>query len=592
MKIPSQLMIEDLAALIDKEPKDSQDRILTGDAALEEAGMQAEFAAHLVLHFSHFGAGVTLRVGTTPSYDAKRVAKPGTILTKTSNHGLVKGLIPTIPALTKIDANRNPIGLHEADQKKLSDGDQLTVPLSLSLREILASAGKDGDMTIRFDKEKNRLVLQYRNGKGPEGCSGKFYIDLDKGRDIERRYSRPWNEPQEDPDNPDKFLNVEKPEGLDEEIFEQLLNKINNDFPVDYEPDIEGAKATPLMVFAASNPENPDELLPITGDWDFLVMGHPPDLPNYAYKTFNTFPRKTDPPEAATEKEKKAALIESANNIRHLTDRTKRLFEDLKKKALKKSPVERDLFEQYLSKDKVTYNEIFTIKALNSAGSITPFEFLQALMINYAYQDKNRELYGELYGKSDLPFDANIINLIQHGAENRSPYKPSDLNGKMLHFYQGIPVLTKNEDQLVNFYLTGDYLENTRIDVHPGWSMEKWAPVIERQKALKQSISATTLKVYENYQYMKKALAKQPLPASDKKLYAAIEYNKKNYQPIPEQLEPWYAQNHIRKLPTNSPFGPMLSFSTPKKYTGYPQNPEEKRGLLDPDYDRHDIKFK
>jgi hypothetical protein len=516
-----------------------------GDAALKEAGIQAEFAAHLALHFSHFGAGITLRVGTTPSYDAKRVAKPGAVLSKTSNHGLVKGLIPEIPQLTKIDKNRKPIGHHQYDKDKLKSETQSTIPLSLSLREILESAGKEGDMSIAFDKAKNRLVLQYRQGKGPIGFSGKFYVNLGEGKKIKRQYSRPWNEPKKDLVKKNNFLNVKKPDGLDKATFNQCLNLINDDFTIHYK-SATSEKIKPLRVFSAKSPDT-NEQLPITGDWDFLVLGHPPTgLPDYAYEVLHTFPRKTNIPIEA-----EIARTEASDNRKQLEDRTRELFEHLKQTALAKEPGQLDLFDQYLSS--VKFDAILSKKALNSAGSITPFEFLQVLMLNHAYQRKNISIYGEK-GETDLSFDANIINLIQHGAENRSPYKPSDLDGKMLHFYQGASILTRNENELIKFYLLSDYLKNTRIDVHPGWAMDKWAPVIEKQQQLGQPIPSETLAVYTAYQYMQKALKTRYLPTSDLKLLAAIQCAEKNYQLIPERLRKWHAQNNsIQQLPN-----PML----------------------------------
>ena len=74
-----------------------------GDAALRKAGMQAEFAAHLMLHFGHFGTGVTFRVGTKPAHDTVALAKPGSIPIKTSNHGLVRGFMPIDTSLGKAD---------------------------------------------------------------------------------------------------------------------------------------------------------------------------------------------------------------------------------------------------------------------------------------------------------------------------------------------------------------------------------------------------------------------------------------------------------------------------------------------------------
>jgi hypothetical protein len=548
---------------------------LRGDAALREAGMQVEFAAHLALHFGHFGTGITLRVGTTPSYDGKRIAKPGTVLRKTSNHGLVRGLIPTDLTLAKIDEKtRQIIKNAHHDQSKIETKKQSNIHLNLSMREILESTSDTGDMEIvQSETSVDQLVLKYRLGKEPTEFSGKFYINLNQGKDVNRRYAVPWNEPQPNPKKRGGFLNIQQPKRLHPAVFKKCLAKINNDFPIYYDTGTSEDTPLPLMVLAAADPITKN-MHPITGDWDFLVMGHPHNLPDYAYRVFHTFPKKSTSP-----KGEKAAKKTACKNIAELDSQTNALFKHLKKIAAGKKEKDRDLLEKYLLS--VKYDNIFRKDALNSAGSITPFEFLQALMINHAYQQKNIHLYG----KKDVTkssFDANIINLVQHGAENRSPYKPSPIDGKMLHFYQGMTILTRNEDELITFYLSGDYLKNTRIDVHPGWNMNKWAPVIEKQKSIGQSIPAETLKVYENYQHMKKISQEDIfLVPNQQRLYEAISYNQEKYQPIDSKLLKWHQRRYAeRSQLTKATKTPMLSFS--KKTTVYStkERSEETHRLL------------
>jgi len=572
--------------VIDPEILEILEEFTTGDAALREAGIQVEFAAHLILHFSHFGTGVSLRVGTTPSYDGKRIAKPGTTPSKNSNHGLVNGFIPIDPALTKIDEAQATIPHHPHDKAKLDAGTQPSVQLNLSMREILASLEKDGDMEIvPGETIGDQLVLKYRPGKEPvtdkpgEGSvkfSGKFYIDLNQGKDVERQYSVLWNKPIPDPDNTGEFLNI-KPEGLDGkahlEIRKKCLAKINDDFPICYGS---GAPGEPLKVFAAAHPLT-KEMLPITGDWDFLVLGHPPNLPDYAYQVFHTLPKKT-----TASAEAKITQIIADKNIADLASQTHALFKHLKKIAQNKKEKDRDLLDKYLVS--VSYDQIFRKEALNSAGSITPFEFLQALMINHAYQQKNSHLYGEK-GATNSSFDANIINLVQHGCENRSPYKPSPMNGKMLHFYRGLKVLTRNEDELIKLYLSGDYLKNSRIDVHHGWDMKKWGPVIVKQKILGQSIPTETLRVYENYQYMKNILQTNTFPIFDPRLYEAISHNREKYQPIDSRLLEWHRRQTERKQLVPPITKPMLSFSGKGTVYSKRNSTEETRPLLRRDSD-------
>lgn len=124
-----------------------------------------------------------------------------------------------------------------------------------------------------------------------------------------------------------------------------------------------------------------------------------------------------------------------------------------------------------------------------TAGVITPYELLTEKLIN------------DEFAKSCSHF----FNLLQHGPETNNPGKPSSLDGKILHFYHGLPVLTENEDELIQLVTQKGFLEKYYIRIHPGWNMEKWSPVIKRQIELNQHVNPDTLVSYRAYHALQQA---------------------------------------------------------------------------------------
>lgn len=118
-----------------------------------------------------------------------------------------------------------------------------------------------------------------------------------------------------------------------------------------------------------------------------------------------------------------------------------------------------------------------------NAGIITPYEFFLENMVN-----------------DDLAKNVtHLLNLFQHGTDSRFWGKPSPLNARILHFHEGMAVLTENEDELVQFVSKESYLNKYYIRVHPDWDMSKWNKVVEKQLALKQPIHPKTLENYHAY---------------------------------------------------------------------------------------------
>lgn len=119
-------------------------------------------------------------------------------------------------------------------------------------------------------------------------------------------------------------------------------------------------------------------------------------------------------------------------------------------------------------------------------GCVTPTEAYQLIQANEQFlKDKDVSYIGKLF---------------QHGAENRNPFLPSDLDGKMLHVWNNEFYVTHNEKELVNFVLyTKDYLAKNIIDIHPGWDMSLWGPVVKKQLELyPDQVSETTRQAYKD----------------------------------------------------------------------------------------------
>lgn len=156
-----------------------------------------------------------------------------------------------------------------------------------------------------------------------------------------------------------------------------------------------------------------------------------------------------------------------------------------------------------------------------TAGAISPYEFLMAKVINEGMHE-------------NAP---SINNLIQHGPETNNPGEPSSLNDNILHFYKGLAVLTESERELVDFVMQDDYLNKHFINVHKGWKMDLWAPVVAKQLELKQPVSPETLASYQNYmQENNKASFQKSTPSlstgSIFRLFRDLKISEVKYKPV------------------------------------------------------------
>lgn len=507
-------------------PKNQQvPLIVTGLEAEKESGIQHEFAAHILLATFSFQTALSVRAGSSPDFDNIRAPKTGDIRSQTSDHGLGTGLIPTETLFTRLDSNRQPKGLHEADLKKIQGSQPLT-QLNLSLRSIIEKTQPKplGDLEIvKYNKEKDELTLRYQKGCGPKDFKGEFVLTnflRSKKKSPPQHFARPWNAP--DLKSMDAMI-----KGLNKKLKLNLSEHMDVEYPIYYRKETSGKDIQPFMVFSDKNG------VPITGDWDLMMVGHPPQFQaskqDYACQVHSTFKDYAS---------KEALLLEFDNLFVYLRNEalqklTKILKETKESKQEIKDPKEiNDFLEQVqkqlnvselketkerketkefkgskeISNFQLKMNAFLTLQpvdqlllltqestqlydafALDRAGSITPFEFLLSRLLNIAYGSEVSVFGAQTeFGKKNPFFDPNVKNLIQHGSENRNPYASSNLNTKMLHFYNGTIYLTRGEKQLIQFYLANDFLKNNLVDVHPKWQMSEWAPVLEKQQALGQ----------------------------------------------------------------------------------------------------------
>jgi len=208
-----------------------------------------------------------------------------------------------------------------------------------------------------------------------------------------------------------------------------------------------------------SSMEPIEKLRPITGDADKLWVAPPVEIVRRCKAMANVKYNAGLPSQLQ-------ALIENYIELKSILSQTK--------------------IDRNSAKWEEEYKKIADYAA--TAGIISPFELLSNKVIN------------DEFIKS-MPYAAFLL---QHGPETNNPGDPSDLDGEMLHVHEGQEYLTETEEELVSFVLNKDieYLENQFVMVHPGWKMEHWAPVVEKQIQLGQSdiINEATIKSYIDYQ--------------------------------------------------------------------------------------------
>lgn len=351
-------------------------QLKTGALALRECGMQPEFAASLLLMQNATGTSLILRAGSPPVYDRPRSPKTGLNLSKTSNQGFFKGSLAEDPQFTRVQTDLNgtktAIGHHKKDTHRLESGQQNTVVLPVRMRDIIRELREGGDLQLtKIGASRDgttELRFCYKEGKGDKDFKGEFVIRMSEGQHFQATDTRAWDRPENDPEYDTKKRIIPKPKGvlMSDRLWERLYDFAKDkEFPLSYTTQANSDDLMPAKVFANN------EGLIVTGDWDGLALGHPPDLPENAKRVYNTF--SDDPSE-------KLALIKQT---RILLDQFKTKIDH---KELRGEPLSN--FEIMIRNTR--YSDLYTEFSLQRAGCITAFEFLTNSVANCAYKEAQR----------------------------------------------------------------------------------------------------------------------------------------------------------------------------------------------------------
>ncbi len=111
-------------------------------------------------------------------------------------------------------------------------------------------------------------------------------------------------------------------------------------------------------------------------------------------------------------------------------------------------------------------------------------------------------------------YDTNIQDLFQHGYDMRNPYG-SNLEGAwLLLSNDGMIVHGKTQEDLIEIMLSGDFLEQNRIDINFAADMGAgWHKVVSKQIALGQTVPERTREALLSYQQSQQAEAKVSIEA-------------------------------------------------------------------------------
>jgi len=368
--------------------------------------------------------------------------KPSIVKAKTSNHELG---IPLVEGYIPWDQER----FGRPGSPSLSENDDNLAPIQLlvSLYDIILGL-REGHYELCSPIDDS-LTLMFRAPKAvtQEKRNIVFKIDLSKAisplplSEKVVQMLLPWEEKQTL--SQPNFWNTQQVN------FNGLLHQL---FSVSYR-HANQEEFQPLMLAAMKEGVSGNRF-PITGDADLLWVATPV---KYA-KEMNHKQYQTKIPK------ERLQLINDYIS----------LYEDILDKKLVQ-PLSDEMFAKL-------------VRFAERAGIITPYEFLIAMTVNEKF-------------KKIIP---HCQWMLQHGPDTNRPGDPALLDREVLHFYKGLPVLTENEDELVAFVMQSNYLEEHYIRVHPGWRMEKWAPVIEKQLRLNQDVRPETMESYHQYLRNKK----------------------------------------------------------------------------------------
>lgn len=460
-----------------------------GSSALLASGIQAEFAAHILLQNQILGTSLILRVGSTPVLNQRRAAKSGRNLTKTSNQGLFRGSLPVDPRFSRLSAEGVLLGLDPEDRAhlQLSIRDvhyQNRLPLVVSMQDVVRALDKDGCLEVlAYDLEQSCLRLVYRPGMGPADFNGQFLLYLNKAVGRVLHYSNHSDKPEFSPDW-DPIQKVRrKPQAFDsvpDELYQACFNQLLEIWIC----ETKIAKPNPLQIkkalVFATKPETVKQLIEaiqhsfprldrgrmqvilraqtraeilrqlsedeiqfvykntgliITSDWDALALMYPPYLNERIYtQVMDTKVNNED------ERRRNLFLLEA-----YAKEYLYRLS-SAKSSAGYLAPMIQAVIDEA---------DFFDEDLLAQAGSITPFEFAYLQLINRSYRDKHGRFAHEYkyidclqyvceqslhYFKREIEQYSNTESLEQithHALGSETSFGPK-LKAKVMEYAQGL----------------------------------------------------------------------------------------------------------------------------------------------------------
>ncbi|MES2217495.1 MAG: anthrax toxin-like adenylyl cyclase domain-containing protein [Pseudomonadota bacterium] len=414
---------------------------VTENVILRATGIPAVFADVLKNISLEKGMAIGLRAGTPMQrYMMPCEPKPVTYKAKTGNWGFTKGVIAEDKALGKVVNNDGEMVIKERDDKKELPKHPETVIHKVSLREVVAGieSGEFEFITAR----NGRITVKATDG--PTNSNYEFSINLLEPKD---RIT-----PQIDIKNIKEItanlVEVAEPTWWKPQYGD--FKKLSSDFypAQSRDADQPNNEFTDIKVFAVYN-EKKGGLLPVTGDQDALWFTRPAGVSddNGVYsKVYNTF--QTEGTAQLLSVRNEMAMIEAGDDVEKLLELTN-----------------------------------ISDSSIARLGCVTAFE---SEVIDSVNKDFNAEV-------------EHMMDLFQHGAENRNPGNPSPLDSPMVHFWRGEVFLTQDEDDLVDFVMQPDYLEENILDVHPRWDMAVWAGVVEKQFLLHQPVPPMTMAAFVEF---------------------------------------------------------------------------------------------
>ena len=409
---------------------------------------------------------------SAPAYEFEGYPKPPTVKGKLSNVGAVEGYLPVDDALYgKIDASGKVIRYPPHALPEDKDGNstllqvQLQRPLDYFMEGLNSKppkfklVGSSADEKEITEEIKKTGILRVSAVSPFENVNNVVYrIDLNSKETT----------PPIAGMKREKISSVEAEEFKAPEWYtgKEWATVSKQRFPVMGQKELDIAHEDPLkdkiMIYAMKGPEN--KAVPIIGDQDLLWITMPKTV-------YDALPHKELATHAIDTRRKET--LEGGGTVPvgadEMTEALMQLDKDLS--AINGAP---PLFNSPLD----------IPDAVADWGTLTAYEAYAAILINKEF---------------GIEF-SHLLSLIQHGPENRTPYKPEDLNGNINHIGPDFVHQTNTEQELVDFVSSlKKFVENNIFVVHHGWDMEKWGPIVQHQIDLDQPVPAQTRKALEDY---------------------------------------------------------------------------------------------